>query len=104
MNLAMTARRGTFVSHSSYDDSDDDDYDYSSVDRNSEMMRLYECGHAFHYQCIRKYVSEKQQEKSEFRGVQSKIKPMKVTDKLVDEQKCPWCYSDKFKVDFEPQH
>jgi len=76
MNLAMTARRGTFVSHSAFEDSDEDDYDHGSVDPNSELMRLYECGHAFHYQCIRKYVSEKQQEKSDFKGQHSKIKPI----------------------------
>jgi len=66
-----------------------------------EKMRLYDCGHAFHLECIRKYINEKNQKGSQFGSQHSKIKPVEVTPKMMEEQRCPWCYSDQFKINLE---
>ena len=65
-----------------------------------EKMRLYDCGHAFHIECIRKYINERNQG-SKYGSEHSKVKPVEVTPKMMTEQRCPWCYSDQFKINLE---
>ena len=49
-----------------------------------EKMRLYDCGHAFHIECIRKYINERNQG-SKYGSEHSKVKPVEVTPKMMTE-------------------
>ena len=61
-------------------------------------MTLYDCGHAFHIKCIERRIHE---------GLQLRQPPgqraakAEITLAMLDQQQCPWCYSEKFKVDFD---
>lgn len=81
------ARRGTLIINRSGMDDDDSVGAFDGTnDDPSSYLRLYECGHAFHTLCIKSYIQEKQN---------SQV----VTMKMLNDQKCPWCYSDKFNID-----
>lgn len=90
------------IRHAQNDDDDLGQYAISDEDK----MRLYDCGHAFHIECIKKYIREQMvMEQTQKGAVQSKqvINPknIKITKALIDKQRCPWCYSEKFKIDLE---
>jgi hypothetical protein len=54
------ARRGSFISHRGFGDNNSDEDDFGSFGgSDQEKMRLYECGHAFHIDCIKKYINER---------------------------------------------
>ena len=62
--LMRYARRGTFISSSmlgAFENESDDEYE--GADQAGfyagEKMRLYDCGHAFHLQCIARHVRER---------------------------------------------
>ena len=59
------------------------------------QMTMYDCGHSFHIECIIKHIA--QSKSKDLRQGQSPI----VTQKMMNQQLCPWCYSDKFKIDFD---
>jgi hypothetical protein len=61
-------------------------------------MTLYDCGHAFHIKCIERHINE---------GLRARQPPgqraakVEVTLDMLDQQQCPWCYPEEFKVDFD---
>lgn len=58
-------------------------------------MTMYDCGHSFHIECIIKHIAQ-----SSAKDLKLGQEPV-VTQKMLNNQLCPWCYSDKFKIDFE---
>ena len=61
-------------------------------------MTLYECGHAFHIKCIERHIREGARLR---RAPGERAPQLEVTLDMLDQQQCPWCYSEKFKVDFD---
>jgi len=61
-------------------------------------MTLYECGHAFHIKCIERHIREGARLR---RAPGERDKQLEVTLDMLDQQQCPWCYSEKFTVDFD---
>lgn len=61
-------------------------------------MTLYECGHAFHIKCIERHIREGARLR---RAPAERAAQLEVTLDMLDQQQCPWCYSEKFKVDFD---
>ena len=62
----MYARRGTFISSSlagfnAFDQDSEEDYETAEQGgfEAGEKMRLFDCGHAFHVQCILKHARER---------------------------------------------
>jgi hypothetical protein len=54
------ARRGTLISPIGFNGNNSDDDNYGAQGGNDqEKMRLYDCGHAFHIECIKKYINER---------------------------------------------
>mmetsp|Transcript_18716 Transcript_18716/g.28691 ORF Transcript_18716/g.28691 Transcript_18716/m.28691 type:complete len:129 (+) Transcript_18716:6289-6675(+) len=87
------ARRGTFISHKASFDSDSDEaFEDPHLEETSKKMRIYDCGHAFHMQCIIGYFAEKQAGASAATAVSLSE---------VEQSKCPWCFSGRFSIDFE---
>lgn len=68
LELLMYARKGSFISPSiigAYSFENDSDEEFESADQlgfyAGEKMRLFNCGHAFHVQCIIKHAKERAQ-------------------------------------------
>ena len=64
----MYARKGSFISPSiigAYSFDNESDEEFESADQMGfyagEKMRLFNCGHAFHIQCIVKHAKERAQ-------------------------------------------
>ena len=70
-----------------------------------DKMRLYDCGHAFHIECIKSYQRDQILAESQRGSIAQKTAPspkdIKITKAMLDKQRCPWCYSEKFKIDIE---
>jgi hypothetical protein len=61
VEIMSQARRGSLYSHALEINSDSDDGNMTSQSINDildDKMRLYECGHAFHINCIKNHVNE----------------------------------------------
>lgn len=55
--IMSAARRGSFIIQQGAGFDDEGDY-ASQFAEDAENIRLYDCGHAFHFLCIKKYLTE----------------------------------------------
>lgn len=53
--LLSHARRGTMIGHSGNIGDDEEDMLNQFSIADEDKMRLYDCGHAFHIECIKSY-------------------------------------------------